>query len=153
MAVGVMLLIIWLILGVGLTGEAVGGRGFGWLGRLGFGAAAGCSWLLLWWSGRFWYAAFCEGRRDEPVGEPSPWPWGLPLVVIGIAGVVTGVRQLGRGDSSGWFSLGFGLAFGLLGFLLLVLLMWAERVTRSVPTPVQTAEPPRPQRNWGPVGR
>ncbi|MFC7012815.1 hypothetical protein ACFQMH_14040 [Streptomyces viridiviolaceus] len=134
-----------------LTCAAIGLRGVDLLGKVGLAAGAVSSCLLVWWSARFWYAAFCEGRRDTPVEEPDAWPWCLPGVLIGVALVVTGVRALARGDSSGWFSLGFALVFGVPSALGLLVGVGMRRVAQApVPQPV---EPPRPRRDWGPIGK
>lgn len=126
------------------------------MAQLGFETVAVCSSRLVWWSARYWYAAFSKGRRPEPVRQPNPWPWGLPLALMGAAALVAGIRQLGSGDSSGWFSIGLGLVFGLPSVLILVVLVWtsvSERAKRTVTTPAESAEQLRPRRDWGSVGR
>ncbi|WP_328873126.1 hypothetical protein OHT76_25165 [Streptomyces sp. NBC_00287] len=152
LAVGVMLFLIWLLLGVVMTCMAVGLRGVDVLGRVGFAAGAVSSYLLVWWSGRFWYAAYCEGRRDGAVEEPDFWPWCLLGVVIGVVLAVAGVRALNQGDGSGWFSLGFAGLFGLPSLLGLVVEVGVRRVAQA-PVPQAVEPPPRPRRDWGPIGR
>ncbi|MER5222139.1 hypothetical protein [Streptomyces flaveus] len=157
LASGVMLCIIMLMLGVGLTFTAFQGTGGDVPAIVGFGAAAVSAYLLAWWSARFWYAAFSEGRRPEPVPEPNSWPWVPPPLIIGVALVVSGVRDLSRGDSSGWFGVGFGVLFGVLGLLGLVVLLPLGRASRNgadgaSAASAQTTEPPRPRRDWGPIG-
>ncbi|MFD9443151.1 hypothetical protein ACFWBR_34490 [Streptomyces sp. NPDC060006] len=154
LAVGVMLCVLMVVLGVGLTGAALQAVGGGVLPVLGFGAAAVSAYPLVWWSARYWYAAFCEGRRPEPVPQPAPWPWLPPPLVIGVAAAVTGIRALSSGDSSGWFSLGLGALFGLpalVGLFVLVLIRLSakEALDDSASPP---AEPARPRRDWGSVG-
>ncbi|WP_157857296.1 hypothetical protein [Streptomyces yerevanensis] len=152
-----MLCIIMLMLGVGLTFTTFQGTGGDVSVIVGFGAAAVSAYLLAWWSARFWYAAFSEGRRPEPVSEPNSWPWVPPPLIIGVALVVSGVRDLSRGDSSGWFGVGIGGLFGVLGLLGLVVLLPLGRASRNgadgaAAASAQAAEPPRPRRDWGPIG-
>ncbi|MDT9700816.1 hypothetical protein [Streptomyces sp. P17] len=146
-----MLFLIWLLLGVVMTSMAVGLRGVDVLGKVGLAAGAVSSYLLVWWSGRYWYAAFCDGRRGEAVEEPDPWPWCLPGVLIGVTLAVAGVRALNQGDGSGWFSLGFAGLLGLPSLLGLVVGVGMRRVAQVPVAP--PAEPPRPRRDWGPIGR
>ncbi|NGO45761.1 hypothetical protein [Streptomyces ureilyticus] len=157
LAIGVMLCIVMLMLGMGLTATTLQGAGGDVPAVVGFGAAAVSAYLLAWWSARFWYAAFSEGRRPEPVPQPDPWPWVPPPLIIGVAFVVSGLRELSRGDSSGWFGVGFGVLFGVSGLLGLVALVLMARVSRNgardaSALAVQTTEPPRPRRDWGPLG-
>lgn len=77
-AAGVMLCMIMLMLGVALTFATFHGTGGDVLAIFGFGAAAVSAYLLAWWSARFSYAAFSEGRRPELVPEPHSWPWVPP---------------------------------------------------------------------------
>jgi hypothetical protein len=158
LAKGVMLCIIMLMLGVGLTVTTFQGTGGDVPAMVGFAAAAVSAYLLAWWSARYWYAAFSEGRRPEPVPEPNSWPWLPPPLIIGVALVVSGVRDVSRGDTNGWFGVGFGVLFGGLGLLGLVVLVLMGRVSRSEARgtsalAAQTTEPPRPRRDWGPIGR
>ncbi|KOV59959.1 hypothetical protein ADL00_25465 [Streptomyces sp. AS58] len=89
---GTLLFCFWVSAGATLTAVSLSDSVPGWWAKAGFGAGAVSSFLLGWWSGRFWYAAFSERRRAEPVAEPDSWPWLLPPVVIGVALAVTGVR-------------------------------------------------------------
>lgn len=153
LAVGAMLFVLMVALGVGLTLTALQAAGGDVLPAIGVAAAAVSAYPLVWWSARYWYAAFSEGRHTEPVSQPPSWPWLPPPLVIGVAAVVTGVRALGRGDSGGWFSLGLGALFGLpalVGLAVLLLVRYSERAARTPTSP--TTEPPRPRRDWGPVG-
>ncbi|MGA5291509.1 hypothetical protein [Streptomyces pseudogriseolus] len=155
LAVGVMLFLFWVFLAVGLTAAAVASR-VGWQARLGLGAGAVSVYLLVWWSVRFWWSAFCQGRREEAVAEPDTWPWLLPPVISGVVLVVSGVGMLSRGDGSGWFGLGFGLVIGgpsLVGVVLQVGEWFSGRSGRDPIAPAQPVEPPRPRRDWGPIGR
>ncbi|MCX4665220.1 hypothetical protein OG453_00780 [Streptomyces sp. NBC_01381] len=102
-----MLFVFMLAMGVGLTAAAVNSA-IGGLARVGLGAGAVSAFVVAWWCARYWYAAFSPGRRAEPAPEPNPWPWVLPWAVLVVALLVTGVRQLGRGEDEGWFTLGFG---------------------------------------------
>lgn len=152
-----MLCIIMLMLGAGLTFTTFQGTGGDVAAIVGFGAAAVSAYLLAWWSARYWYAAFSEGRRPEPVPEPDSWPWVPPPLIIGVALIVSGVRDLSRGDTSGWFGVGFGVLFAVSGLLGLVALVLMGRVTRNgagdaSAVSAQTAEPLRPRRDWGPIG-
>ncbi|MEV8016817.1 hypothetical protein AB0O76_10805 [Streptomyces sp. NPDC086554] len=156
LAVGMLLFLIMLVLSVGLTSGALG-RGVEPLARCALGAAAVSVYAVGWWCARYWYAAFCEGRREEPVAEPHPWPWLLPVTVLSVTFLVSGVRQLGRGESGGWFSLGFGgflAILAALGVAAAVSLRVGARqdARRAASRTAAAAEPSRPRRNWGPVG-
>ncbi|WP_435283734.1 hypothetical protein [Streptomyces koelreuteriae] len=159
LAVGIVLLIPWLVFGVVLTGLAVVGQGLEWAARVGSGAGAVSSWLLVWWCARYWYAAFSEGRRDEPVAEPDPWPWLPPPLLLAVAMGFVGVRQVVRGDGSGWFGVGLAVVFGGPAVVMVVGLVtsWvSDRRRRNAPPPAEPAvpvEPPRPRRDWGAIGR
>jgi hypothetical protein len=72
------------VFAVVLTVVAVGGAGGGVLASVGFGAAAVSLHALAWWCARFWYAAFCKGRRTEPVPEPDSYG-GLIAALVGAA--------------------------------------------------------------------
>lgn len=150
-----MFFLCWLLLAVGLTAAGVADR-VGWPARLGFGAGAGSAYLLVWWSVRFWWAAFCQGRREETVAEPGAWPWLFPPVVGGVVLAVSGVGALSRGDGSGWFGVGFALLLAGPCLTMMVLQTWewvSGRSGRDTVVPVQPVEPPRPRRDWGPVGK
>jgi hypothetical protein len=157
LAAGVMLFIVMLMLSASLTLATFQGTGGNVLAIVGFGAAAVSAYLLVWWSARFWYAAFSEGRRPEPLPEPSSWPWVPPPLISGVALVVSGVRDLSHGESRGWFGVGFGVVFGGVGLLGLLLVVQLSRLSRSgaggpSAASAQTTEPPRPRRDWGPIG-
>ncbi|MEV5931203.1 hypothetical protein AB0L56_00165 [Streptomyces sp. NPDC052079] len=155
LAAGVMLFLFWVFMAAGLTATAAVGR-FGWLPRLGFGAGAVSAYLLVWWSARFWWSAFCQGRREEAVAGPDTWPWLFPPVLIGVTLTVSGVGALGRGDGSGWFSLGFALVISAPSLMVMALQVgewFSGRSRRDPVAPAQPVEPPRPRRDWGPVGR
>jgi hypothetical protein len=154
MAVGVILLLAWLVFGVACSAMTVGGRDLPWPARLGFAAEAVSSFLLVWWCCRFWYAAFSEGRRAEPVAEPHSWPWLTPMPPIGIGVGVHGVQELTRGHGSGWIMVGMAVLFlAPSGLLLATTVHERVRPAPPAPAPVRPAEPPRPRRDWGPVGR
>lgn len=157
MAAGVMLLVFWLIVSVGLSAMTVGGRDLSRLVRAAFGAGAASSYLMVWWCCRFWYVAFSEGRREEPVEEPGTWPWRPPLVVLSVALGVGSVRELVRGNGGGWFGIGLALVLGVPSVMLLVFEVWEWRAGRARPdvpeAAVRPAEPAWPQRNWGSIGR
>lgn len=157
MTAGVMLLLFWLVVSVGLSAMTVGGRDLSGLVRAAFGVGAVSSYPMVWWCCRFWYVAFSERRRAEPVEEPGAWPWMPPMVVLSVALGVGSVRELARGNSGGWFGIGLGLVLGVPSVMLLVFEvreLVSGRATRNAPEPaVRPAEPPRPQRNWGPTGR
>ncbi|MFE0175270.1 hypothetical protein ACFWZ2_23415 [Streptomyces sp. NPDC059002] len=155
LVVGTMLFLGTGGIGTGLL-IAMFAAGTGMPARTGLGAGAVAFLTVAWWCARYWYAAFCTGRREPPVPEPNPWPWTLPWAVATVALLVTGVRQVAAGESSGWFALGFG---GLLGLPITVLSLLTlyftatesrrtERATARRPAP----EPPRPRRDWGPIG-
>ncbi|MFI1421029.1 hypothetical protein ACH4VX_24240 [Streptomyces sp. NPDC020731] len=155
LAAGVMLFLFWVFLAFGLTAAAVTSR-VGWPARLGFVAGAVSAYLLVWWSARFWWSAFCQGRREEAVVEPDAWPWLFPPVIGGVALAVSGAGALSRGDGSGWFGLGFALVLAgpSLAMMVLEVREWvSERSSRDQVVPTQPVEPPRPRRDWGPVGR
>ncbi|MGX1091976.1 hypothetical protein RKD47_002657 [Streptomyces albogriseolus] len=155
LAVGVMLFLFWGLLAVGLTAATVASR-VGWPARLGFGAGSVSAYLLVWWSARFWWSAFCQGRSEEAVAEPDAWPWLLPPVVGGVALAVSGAGMLSRGDGSGWFGLGFGLVLGGPSLTMMVLEVgeWFSGRSRRAPVvPAQPVELPRPRRDWGSIGR
>ncbi|MFD4987976.1 hypothetical protein [Streptomyces sp. NPDC058374] len=128
------------------------------LARVGVVAGAGSAFAVAWWCARYWYAAYCEGRRGEPVPEPSPWPWLLPWVVVVVALAVSGVRDLSDGDSQGWFAVGLAGLLGLPALGGLVALLYGRARDgvrgrrRAARVPELPAEPPRPRRDWGPVG-
>jgi hypothetical protein len=150
-----MLFLFWVFMAVALTAATATGR-FGWPARLGFGAGAVSVYLLVWWSARFWWSAFCQGRREEAVAEPDAWPWLFPPVIGGVALAVSGVGMSSRGDGSGWFGLGFALVFGGPSLTVMVLQVgewFSGRSRRNLAVPAQPAEPPRPRRDWGPIGR
>ncbi|MER7486205.1 hypothetical protein ABTY20_09955 [Streptomyces sp. NPDC126497] len=155
LAVGVMLFLFWAFMAVGLTAAAITSR-VGWSARLGLGAGALSAYLLVWWSARFWWSAFCQGRREEAVAEPDAWPWLFPPVIGGVALAVSGVGMLSRGDGSGWF--GVGLALVLAGPSLMMMILqvgeWFSGRSRRTPVvPTRPVEPPRPRRDWGSIGR
>lgn len=139
--------------GAALTAVTVCSNGGDLLASAGFGAAAVSAYLLAWWSARYWYAAFCEGRRPEPVPEPGSWPGVPPPMLLATVMAVTGVRALSRGGSSGWFSIGFAALLGLPGVMgpaFLLLTFFPRRGNASVAS-AQATKPPRPRRNWGPI--
>ncbi|MEV0323622.1 hypothetical protein ACIBKX_13530 [Streptomyces sp. NPDC050658] len=159
LVVGTMLFLVMAMVGVGLAASAVNG-GVGALARFGLAAGAVSMFAVAWWCARYWYAAFCEGRRAEPVPDPNPWPWMLPWTVAVVALFVTGARQLMGGDDAGWFSLGFGafmttplIVGGVAGLWGLVSANQrrgqGQGAGSANPVP---AEPPRPRRDWGPIG-
>ncbi|MGW6062815.1 hypothetical protein [Streptomyces sp. NPDC055189] len=159
LAVGTLLFLVMLLLAAGMTAEAVGGR-FGALARVGFAVGALSLYAVAWWCARYWYAAFSQGRRAEPVPEPNPWPWALPYVFLLVVMTVTGVRQLIGGEDGGWFSLGFAALLGMPFFVVGAMGLWAlvrsprrgrTRGGRTAPAPAPD-EPPRPRRDWGPIG-
>ncbi|MGP3922308.1 hypothetical protein [Streptomyces sp. 8N616] len=154
LAVGTMLFLFTLGVGAVLTAVGVRGTGGDLLASAGLGAGAVSGYLLAWWSARYWYAAFCEGRRPEPVPQPDAWPWLLPPMVVAVAAAVTGVRALNRGDSGGWFSIGFAALFGLPAVMGLALVLSTRLPGRGEDSAasVQATEPPRPRRDWGPIG-
>lgn len=150
-----MLFLFWVFVAVGLTAAAATGRS-GWPAQLGFGAGAVSVYPLVWWSARFWWSAFCQGRREEAVAEPDSWPWLFPPVIGGVALAVSGVGMLSRGDGSGWFGLGFALVFAGPALMVMVLQVreWLSGRSRRGPVvPARPVEPPRPRRDWGPIGR
>lgn len=158
LAVGTMLFLVTLILGVGLT-FGVFDDGIGWLMRVGLGAMAVSVWTVVWWCARYWYAAYSEGRREEPVPEPGFWPWLLPWAVLVTCFAVTGIRALYAGDSQGWFSIGVAGVFampaiGALVGLLYGLMSDARSGRRRTAAPARGAaeEAERPRRDWGPIG-
>lgn len=165
LAVGTMLFVIMLMLGTGMTAEAVNSE-VGALARVGFAAGALSVYAVAWWCIRYWYAAFSQGRRAEPVPEPNPWPWGLPYGVLFVVLIVTGVRQLIRGQDGAWFSLGFGALVGLPVIVGGVAGLWTLVSSRGRGgsrgqgrgrtgggrAATAPAEPPRPRRDWGPIG-
>ncbi|MFH8291311.1 hypothetical protein [Streptomyces sp. NPDC018059] len=112
LAVGAMLFLAMGGVGVGLL-VATFGDGASPLARTGLGAGAVSTLAVAWWCARYWYAAFSEGRRAEPVPEPNACPWALPWTVGTASLLATGVRQVRAGDSAGWFTLGFGGLIGL----------------------------------------
>ncbi|MGW7275475.1 hypothetical protein ACWGH5_33750 [Streptomyces sp. NPDC054864] len=132
----------------------------GELARAGLVAGAVSMFAVAWWCARYWYAAFCQGRRAEPVPDPNPWPWVLPWTVAVAALFVTGVRQLVSGDHAGWFSLGVGTFMTMPVIVGGVAALWgAVRASRrrtqgrtGAATSPQRAEPVRPRRDWGPIG-
>ncbi|MFI8536679.1 hypothetical protein ACIGMX_41400 [Streptomyces aquilus] len=163
MAVGVMLLAFWLILCVALSAMTFGTRDLSGLGRAGFGLCALASYPMVWWCCRFWYAAFSEGRREAPAAEPGAWPWTLPMLAVCVVLGFTSARDLVRGNSGAWFGVGLVVVMGGLSgmFLLMEVREWfsARRARRNPPVPsplppsARSVESPRPQRNWGSIGR
>lgn len=155
LVVGTMLFLVTLLIALALTVTAFGDRVGPWM-RAGLGAGALAMYSVAWWCARYWYAAFCEGRREEAVAELNPWPWMLPWGVLVVALAVTGVRELGRGDSGGWIVLGIAGVFaspalaGLIGGLVGLVRSPRRRGSAVAPPP---PEPQRPHRNWGPIGR
>ncbi len=151
-----MLFVFMMLVGAVLTAIAFQSTGGDALAVVGVGAAAVSAYLLAWWSARYWYSAFCEGRRPEPVPEPNPWPWVPPPLIVAVAAAVSGVRALSRGDSSGWFSIGLAVVFGLpglMGLVVAVLLVFSRSGTDDASAAsARTTEPPRPRRDWGPIG-
>ncbi|MGW6026455.1 hypothetical protein [Streptomyces sp. NPDC055099] len=158
MAVGTLLFLLMLVLGAGMTGEVVR-DGAGTLWRVTFAVGALSVFTVAWWCVRYWYAAFTQGRRAEPAPQPNFWPWALPYGFLLVVMIVNGVRMLARGDSGGWFMLGFATLLGMPVFVAGATGLWSVlrsprrgapgRSGRPTPTP---PEPPRPRRDWGPVG-
>jgi hypothetical protein len=76
-------------------------------------------------------------------------------LILAASVAVAGVRDLNRGDSSGWFGIGLAVVFGLPALVLLVgalLLPFSRSGTDDASaTSARTTEPPRPRRDWGPI--
>ncbi|MEW1923324.1 hypothetical protein [Streptomyces sp. NPDC088360] len=159
LAAGVMLVLGLLAPGAGMTVAAVSGD-MGGLGGLALGSVGVSLLVVAWWAARYWYAAFLFGRREEPVPDPDPWPWMLPWTALMTVAIVGGVRQLTQGNSGGWFALGFGaimaVPWGLMvaAGVLALRERWRGRGAASPGTAGSGApsEPPRPRRDWGPIG-
>ncbi|MFK4067616.1 hypothetical protein [Streptomyces sp. NPDC029674] len=158
LAVGTMLFLLTLCIGTALT-FATFGDGVGRLMRVGLGAGAVSVWTVAWWCVRYWYAAYCEGRREEPVPEPGFWPWLLPWAVVVTSFAVTGIRDLYAGDSQGWFSIGVAGLFGMPAIGALTGVLYglvsdarAGRQRTAAPARGTTGEVERPRRDWGPIG-
>ncbi|MFJ2773628.1 hypothetical protein [Streptomyces sp. NPDC087300] len=160
---GTMLCLFMCLAGAILTATAFG-DGLSGLARLGLGAGAVSVLAVAWWCARYWYAAFREGRGGPPVPGPNPWPWLLPWAVLFVAVLVSGVRALDRGESDGWFFLGFAGLIGLPALAGLVAGLVGlvrgrgrghgadGRGAGGQGAAVAPDEPEGPRRAWGPVG-
>ncbi|MDI3407032.1 hypothetical protein [Streptomyces cavernicola] len=95
---GVLLTLLTLVIAVGLTATAVSVAADTW-SLIGFGSAALSVYTVVWWSVRYTYAAFSEGRPSRTVAEPHPWPWLLPMLVICVAFTVLGVGSVQAGKT------------------------------------------------------
>lgn len=66
LATGAVLFLGAVIIGVALSAAAAFSEGVGLSTRIGLGAGGVSALTVAWWCARYWYAAFCEGRRAEP---------------------------------------------------------------------------------------
>ncbi|WP_181138521.1 hypothetical protein [Streptomyces sp. Ru73] len=156
LAVGSILTPFLTLVGVALSATAISVSGQpGPL--LGFGSAAFSAYAVAWWSARYWYAAFQEGRSARPVPEPHPWPWALPPVVLSVVFAVTGIGAVQDGKTAAAvFSLVFATVL-LLPVVIFLAVMLTLRGQRSGPPATGAGQaaspqaPQRPYRAWGTI--
>ncbi|WP_157847660.1 hypothetical protein [Streptomyces violens] len=126
---------------------------------IGLGSAAISAYAVAWWSARYWYTAFREGRSSQPVPEPHPWPWLLPPLVLGGAFATTGIGAVQDGKTAAAvISLVLATMLLLPAAISVVVAMYFLRERRSGTSGTTDAGqntsghvPQRPHRAWGSI--